>query len=62
MNLNPAFFDILGFVGFLVLVATGIIIIKEKKFYSWAKWVILGIGLIGAIIDGFIIIKTYIIR
>lgn len=60
MNIDAAFFDIFGFIGFVILIATGIILIGNRKFYKWAKWVILTIGIIGAIIDGFIIIKTFV--
>ena len=52
------FFDIFGFVGFLILLVTGFLIRKKEKV---ASWVIIGISLIGLIVDGYVIVKSFII-
>lgn len=56
------YFDIFGFIGFLILVIAGIWMLTSKKRVPfWMKLVILVIGIIGLIVDGYIVIKTFII-
>ena len=52
------FFDIFGFVGFFILLVTGFLIRKKEKT---ASWIIIVISLIGLIVDGIMVIKTYIL-
>ena len=60
--ISAEYFDIFGFVGFLILVIAGIWMLTSKKRVPfWMKLVILVIGITGLIVDGYIIIKNFII-
>jgi len=56
--ISAEFFDIFGFIGFLILLITGLSIRKREKI---ASLVIIIISLIGAVVDGYIIITNFIL-
>ncbi len=57
---NAEFFDIFGFLGFIYIAAIGLWMLKNnKKLPKWEIIILFIIGILGLIIDGFIIIKTY---
>ena len=57
------FFDIFGFMGFVILIGIAIWMLKSiEKLPNWTIIIILIIATIGAIVDGHIIFKTYITR
>ena len=58
--INAEFFDIFGFFGFIYITLISILILKNKKLANWSKIILLIIGILGLIIDGFIIINKYI--
>ncbi|HIG94371.1 MAG: hypothetical protein QT05_C0004G0020 [archaeon GW2011_AR13] len=58
---SPEFFDIFGFVMFLYLIGLGIYMLKKNKKPEWISLTILEIGILGSIVDGFIVIKTFIL-
>ena len=53
------FFDIFGFLGFFILLATGILIRKKVKKESL---IIIAISLIGLIVDGYIVLVNFILK
>ncbi|MEK6917351.1 MAG: hypothetical protein AABW51_00195 [Nanoarchaeota archaeon] len=53
------FMDIFGVIGFLILLITGISIIKEVKL---ASLIIIIISSLGLIVDSYIVIKTFILK
>lgn len=58
---GPEFFDIFGFIGFAFIFIAGIIMTKsKKKMPDWVGFIILLIGIIGLIVDGFVVFKNYI--
>ena len=64
MNLDfirPEFFDIFGLIVFAFLFMVGLKMIQKKKLPNWTGVVILLIAIAGLIVDGFIVIKTYIL-
>ncbi len=61
MILRAEFFDIFGLIVFTFLLVIGLMMIKKKKLPDWAGFVILLIGILGLIVDGYIVIKTYLI-
>ena len=59
-NSPTEFFDIFGLLTFTFLFAMGIWMFKSKKRLSdWVPLTIMFIGILGLIVDGFIVIKTY---
>ena len=56
--IQAEFFDIFGFIGFLILLITGISIRKKAKTQSL---IIIVISIIGLIIDGYIILNNFIL-
>ncbi|MBU3926153.1 hypothetical protein KJ763_03240 [Patescibacteria group bacterium] len=60
--MNAEFFDIFGFIGFAILFfcATRILKSKDKSIRKYGV-IILIISIIGLIVDGIIVTKTYII-
>lgn len=57
------FFDIFGFIGFLILFIIGIKIIKSKRrLPNWVGIIVLLISLIGLIVDGYVVISTFILK
>jgi len=59
---RPEFFDIFGLIVFTYLFVVGIWMFKQKrKIPNWIKFPILTIGILGFIVDGFIVLKTFIL-
>lgn len=60
--MNAEFMDIFGFFGFIILLFSGIKVFKsrDKKIKKYGM-VIITISLIGIIVDGYIVIKNFII-
>ncbi len=59
---NPEFFDIFGLFVFAFLFIIGIWMLKSRqKLPNWAGFIILLIAILGLIVDGSIVIKTYIL-
>lgn len=61
--MDTEFFDIFGFIGFAILLFSGIKILKSKD-RSIKKYgmIILIISILGLIIDGYIILTNFILR
>lgn len=57
--ISAEFFDIFGFIGFLILLTTGISIRKKVKNQSL---IIIVISVIGLIVDGYIVLKNFILN
>lgn len=55
---SAEFFDIFGFIGFLILLIIGLSIRKREKL---ASWIIIAISVIGVIVDGYIILTNFIL-
>ena len=56
------FFDIFGFLGFIYVTGISLWMLKNnKKLPKMAIIILLTIGVLGLLIDGFIIIKKYLI-
>ena len=59
---NFAFFDIFGFLAFVMIIIIGILILKRyHKVPDWIGGLLLMIGIAGLLIDGMIVIKTYVL-
>ncbi len=59
---STEFFDVFGFMAFIIIAIVGTWMLKSKeRLPNWIGMVVLSIGILGIIIDGFIVIKTYII-
>ena len=58
---NAEFFDVFGFLGFIYITIISIWILKNKKVPGWAAIILLTIGILGLIIDGLIVISTYLV-
>ena len=60
--INAEFFDIFGFCAFVIIILISIWILRAKeKLPRWAGIILLIIGILGLIIDGWIVIKTFLI-
>ena len=60
--LSAEFFDIFGFLAFVFLFVSGIwMLVSKKRVPFLMKIAILAIGLLGLIVDGYIVIKTFIV-
>jgi len=59
--ITPAFFDIFGFIGFLILFTLGISLYSIKKVKKQAL-IIIAISLIGLIVDGYVILTNFILK
>lgn len=60
--MRPEFFDIFGIGVFLFITCISIFGLKtNKKIPKWALIILLIIGILGLIIDGTIVIMTYVI-
>jgi len=58
---DPVFFDYFGLLTFTFLFGVGVWMLKTKnKAYEWIGFLILLIGILGLIVDGFIVIKRII--
>ena len=59
---KPEFFDIFGvFTHIFLLIVGSWILLSKEKLPNWIGFIILLIGILGLIVDGFIVIKTYFI-
>lgn len=62
-NNRPEFFDIFGLAVFSFLTIVGyLIFVKKKKMPEEVEFAIFIIGLLGLIVDGFIVFKTFLIN
>lgn len=52
------FFDIFGFVGFLILLIMGISMVKKVGIKAW---IVIIISIIGLVIDGYIVLTKFIL-
>ncbi len=57
--MNAEFFDIFGIGVFAFLLFVGIKMIQKKKLPKYTGFIILLIAILGLIVDGYIVIKTY---
>ena len=53
------FFDIFGFIGFFILLVTGILIRDKVQIEAW---IIIVISLIGLIVEGYIVLTKFILK
>lgn len=58
---RPEFFDIFGLIVFIFLFIVGVLMIQKKKLPDWVGFIILIIAILGLIVDGSIVIKTFIL-
>lgn len=58
-SLEPHFFDIFGFMGFVYIVVISSMFLKKKTPPRWMVVVLFLIGAIGMIVDGIIVYKYY---
>lgn len=59
---NPEFFDLFGLIVFAFLFYIGYkTLIKKKKLSEIEGFIILLIAILGLIVDGYIVIKTYLL-
>ncbi len=60
MNLRPEFFDIIGIFVFGIIFTIGVwMLFSTDKLPIWTAYLLIIIGIFGLIIDGAIVIKTY---
>lgn len=57
--IQPEIFDIPGFVLFIILLISGISIIKREKV---AAWIAIGVSILGLIADGYSLITNFILH
>jgi hypothetical protein len=57
--ISAEFFDIFGFLAFLILLGTGISLLKKAKKHAI---IVIVISIIGLLVDGYIVISTYLIK
>ena len=57
--IKPEFFDIFGFMGFILLLIIGVSIINEV---GTKAWIVIIISLIGLIVDGYIVLTKFILK
>lgn len=59
---RPEFFDIFGLGVFTFLTIVGYMMFSgKKKLPDWAGFTIFIIGILGLIVDGFIVFKTFVV-
>lgn len=57
---KPEFFDLFGLLVFSFLLIVGYLMMgKKKKMPDWVGFVIFIVGVLGLIVDGFIVFKTF---
>ena len=59
IEINPAYFDIVGLVGFLVLFFIGL---SLKSMYNKRAWAVIIISLVGLIVDGYSVLTNFVLR
>jgi len=57
--IKAEFFDIFGFMGFILLLIIGVSIINEV---GTKAWIVIIISLIGLIVDGYIVLTKFILK
>jgi hypothetical protein len=57
--MNPEFFDIFGLISFTFIIWFSIKMLCKKKPEKWAIIILLIIGILGLIVDGFIVYGYY---
>ena len=57
--IKAEFFDIFGFMGFIILLIIGVSIINEV---GTKAWIVIIISLIGLIVDGYIVLTKFILK
>jgi hypothetical protein len=57
---SAAFFDIFGLVAFAILLYLGIKLLKIKSVPDWIGSLITAIAVMGLVVDGVIVFRTYI--
>ena len=57
--IKAEFFDIFGFMGFILLLIIGVSIINEV---GTKAWIVMIISLIGLIVDGYIVLTKFILK
>ncbi|MBD3247107.1 hypothetical protein GF378_00620 [Candidatus Pacearchaeota archaeon] len=60
-NISAVFFDIFGLIAFVVLMFIGVKLLKKKSIHPLISGVIIAIASAGLIIDGFLVIRKYIL-
>ena len=58
-SLEPQFFDIFGFIGFIYVIVVSLLALREKFAPKWMFVVLLFVGLIGLLVDGFVVYTSY---
>lgn len=59
-NIRPEFFDIFGITVFTFILIIGITsLYSKKKLPKWTTVVLVIIGILGLLVDGMIVFKTY---
>lgn len=56
---KPEFYDIFGLVAFLIITLIAIRLIKRRKARLWISIILLIIGILGLIIDGYIVYTKF---
>ncbi|PIY81688.1 hypothetical protein COY79_01280 [Candidatus Pacearchaeota archaeon CG_4_10_14_0_8_um_filter_35_169] len=56
---EPEFFDIFGLLVFIFLIAVGWVLLSGNKLDYWVRFLIFLIGILGFIVDGYIVYITY---
>ena len=57
--LEPQFFDIFGFIGFIFIAVCSLLGLSKKNIPKWMWITLLLIGLIGILVDGVIVYTFY---
>lgn len=58
-SLEPHFFDIFGFMGFVYITLISFLLLKKKNPPRWMVFILFIIGVIGLVVDGIIVYKYY---
>lgn len=57
------FFDIFGITVWVFFLGLGgYMLLTDKKTPDWIAWIIIIIGVLGLIVDGYIVLKTFILQ
>jgi uncharacterized membrane protein len=57
--LEPQFFDIFGFLGFIYIILIGILGLRGRPLPKWDFIILLAIGVVGLVVDGFFVYSFY---
>lgn len=58
-NMEPQFFDIFGFLGFIFITVFSFFMLRGSSMPRWSVFVLLVIGILGLFIDGTIVYISY---